>query len=48
MRKVKALCMKLVTSAVFAVAVTTLASTSRCFAFQPKQDGELAEKYGKG
>lgn len=45
MRKFRELCMKLVTSAVFAVAVTTLTSTSRCFAFQPEKDGELAEKY---
>lgn len=45
MRKVRELCMKLVTSAVFAVAVTTLASTSRCFAYQPEGDFELMKKY---
>lgn len=47
MRKLRELCMKLATSVVFTIAVTTLASTSRCFAFQPESDYELMKKYHK-
>lgn len=47
MRKIKTLLLKLATSAAFAVAITTISSTSRYYAYQPELDGKLAEKYLK-
>lgn len=45
MKKIKVLMMRVVASAAFAVAITTVASTSRCFAFQPESDNKVMKKY---
>lgn len=47
MEKIKNLIGKLIKISVWAVAITTVASTSRYLAYQPEADGKLAEKYLK-
>lgn len=45
MKNLRKLLWKCSTMAVFAVAFTTIASTSRYLTYQPETDAELAEKY---
>lgn len=47
MYKVKALLSKIAMAAVWGVAISTLASTSRFFSYQPKGEEELMRKYLK-
>lgn len=47
MQKIKILMGKLITISAWAVAITTVASTSRYLAYQPELDGKVAEKYLK-
>jgi len=47
MQKIKRLMGKIMTMSAWAVAITTVASTSRYFAYQPKSDEKLAKKYLK-
>mgnify|MGYP004427082233 FL=1 len=47
MYRVKALLSKLAMAAVWGVAISTLASTSRYFSYQPSGEEELMHKYLK-
>lgn len=45
MKRLKDMLLRFTTCAVFAVAVTTVASTSRVLAYQPDLDAKVMKKY---